>query len=112
MTCREFESNIQNFIEGKLPISKCGKFIEHYNSCKECNEELEILYIIHNTINNETLDSQSFNLKDKLKSNIKEIEKLLDRRRKFDIFQKTIIMTAEVIALSASIFYVILTLTV
>lgn len=110
MKCREFESNIQDFITGKLPDSKYGKFIEHYNNCKECNEELEILYVIHNTINNDTLDSQSFNLKDKLQSNIKEIERSLNRRYKFNILEKTIVMIAEIITLSASIFYVIFTL--
>lgn len=107
MNCIEFENNISGFIEGKLPDEKYDGFIEHYNSCSECNEELEILYLVHNTINSKDWDNESFNLKEKLKIHMKNMEDMVYKRYKYNFFRRVLLVIAQLMAYVAGTAYVL-----
>lgn len=46
MTCLEAQSNIMNFVEGKLPDDKVTDFVRHIRYCPNCADELEIYYTL------------------------------------------------------------------
>lgn len=107
MECREFESNIPGFITGELPDEKYDDFIGHYNSCSECNEELEILYLVHNTINSDDLDNESFNLKEKLKIHMKNMEDMVYKRYKCNFFRRLLLSAAQLTAYGAGVVFIL-----
>lgn len=46
MNCREVQSQIIPFIEGKLTDEQNIQFIEHVEHCSECYDDLEVYFII------------------------------------------------------------------
>lgn len=110
MNCREFESNIQSFIKDELPDEKYDSFIEHYNKCSECSEELEILYLVHHTINTDETDDFSFNLKEQLEIHMKEVEDKVYRRYKKRFLRNTSIILAEITTLASAVVFILIML--
>lgn len=46
MNCQETQSNIMNYINHHLSNEQTKSFIEHIRSCPDCQDELEINYIV------------------------------------------------------------------
>jgi tRNA threonylcarbamoyladenosine modification (KEOPS) complex Cgi121 subunit len=46
MTCTKAQSLITAFINDELETDELEEFIEHIQSCEECNEELEVYYAL------------------------------------------------------------------
>ena len=46
MNCQEAQSNIMNYINHNLSNEQTKEFIEHIYSCPNCQDELEINYIV------------------------------------------------------------------
>lgn len=46
MNCQEAQSNIMNYINHHLSNEQTKSFIEHIRSCPDCQDELEINYIV------------------------------------------------------------------
>lgn len=46
MNCQEAQSNIMNYINHNLNNEQTREFIEHIRSCPDCQDELEINYIV------------------------------------------------------------------
>lgn len=46
MNCQETQSNIMNYISHHLNNEQTKSFIEHIRSCPNCQDELEINYIV------------------------------------------------------------------
>ena len=42
MKCLEFQQQISDFLDGRLPIDRLHFFVEHADECPECREELEL----------------------------------------------------------------------
>ena len=110
MKCSEFNSYIQDFIKDNLPDYKYDEFMEHYHECAECNEELEILYLVHYTINMSESDSMvddlSFNLKEKLSNHISAVENRVYRRYQHRLFRNGLIFLAEMISFISGLYYI------
>lgn len=107
MNCNEFRGFINDFINSQLPDQVYDEFIDHYHSCDECNEELEILYLVHNTINSDQLENTSFNLNEKLRNHMKHMEELVYARYKYNFCRKTAITFAQVISGIGAVIFVI-----
>ena len=107
MNCREFEGDIPSFIAGELPDEKYDSFIKHLNQCNECKEELEILYLVHNTINSDEADDFSFNLKEKLNAHMKNMEDMVYKRYKYNFFKNSVIIMAEAAAYGIAAWFII-----
>ena len=110
MDCREFESNIQSFIKDELPDERYDSFIEHYNKCSECNEELEILYLVDHTIRADESDNISFNLKEQLGMHMRAVESRVYRRYKKRFLRNVSIMLAELATCMASVIFILIML--
>lgn len=108
MDCREFENNIRSFIKDQLPDEKYDSFIEHYDKCSECKEELEILYLVHHTINVDEPDNFSFNLKEQLEKHIKEVEDKVYRRYKRRFLRNVSIILAELTTCTAMVVFILI----
>lgn len=105
--CSEFEQYIPVFIRGELPDNLYDKFIQHYEKCNECNEELEILYLVHHTVNSHSFDSGSLNLKEKMAEHMDDMREQVYRRYKFRFIKYSAIATAEVTTFVALIGYIL-----
>lgn len=46
MNCQEVQSNIMNYINHRLNNEQTRAFIEHTRTCPDCQDELEITYIV------------------------------------------------------------------
>ena len=110
MDCREFESNIPSFIKDELPDERYDSFIEHYSKCSECNEELEILYLVDHTIRANESDNISFNLKEQLEMHMKAVENRVYRRYKKRFLRNVSIMLAELAAGTVSVIFILIML--
>lgn len=108
MDCREFENNIRSFIKDQLPDEKYDSFIEHYDKCSECKEELEILYLVHHTINIDEPDNFSFNLKEQLEMHIKEVEDKVYLRYKKRFLRNVSIILAELTTCMAMVVFILI----
>ena len=45
--CKEIQSNILPFFQGKLDIKQLELFLDHIEYCETCREELEVYYTLH-----------------------------------------------------------------
>ena len=50
MDCLEFQGNMIQYVNGELSFKDKEQFMEHVRSCDECRDELEIYYIILNSM--------------------------------------------------------------
>ncbi len=58
--CKNIEQMLPLYLEGKLGLDDAARVVGHLKTCKECNEELEISYLLNEGVkrveNGETLD--------------------------------------------------------
>ena len=45
--CKEVQSNILPFFQGKLDIKQLELFLDHIEDCETCREELEVYFTLH-----------------------------------------------------------------
>ncbi|MCD8019752.1 MAG: zf-HC2 domain-containing protein [Clostridiales bacterium] len=84
MDCQEVQANIQNYINHKLTREETKEFIEHIRQCPNCQDELEINYIITTGIQQLDQDDISYtDFQERLKEDIlgryDKIKKMEDR---------------------------------
>lgn len=47
MTCKEFNQTMRDFLDNSIEDERILEgFTEHYHTCRECREEMEIQYIL------------------------------------------------------------------
>ncbi|MBQ4307249.1 MAG: zf-HC2 domain-containing protein [Lachnospiraceae bacterium] len=46
MDCKSFEKKIPDFLADRLSISDLSEFLEHFDRCAECREELSIQFLV------------------------------------------------------------------
>lgn len=47
MDCKEFRSLIRAFMRDNLDEYRLAEFLEHYDECEDCRDELRIQYLIY-----------------------------------------------------------------
>ena len=96
---QEFELNIPGFLKDQLSNDELEKFLDHYDSCRECRDELSIRYLIETGLTRlET--GESFNLQKELNVYVKTQRSRLIRRQHF--VQMTMIYELVTIAAFAA----------
>lgn len=85
MKCRDYEAQVQDFLDGKLNDVHAEEFIRHVQQCKRCYEELEIYFSIYRGIGRSDdrmiedvdfeFDGTVEDLNDMLNQVLREIEK-------------------------------------
>lgn len=46
VTCKTFSGMISSFLSGTLEDDSLREFLEHYDKCENCREEVEIQYLV------------------------------------------------------------------
>lgn len=68
MKCRDFQRKIPKLIDKTVHTEELAELIDHVEHCKDCYDELEIYYIIHNGL--EEGNNTSMNFVGQLEDNI------------------------------------------
>lgn len=77
---KRFDALIPDFFEDRLGVPQLSRFLNHYETCPECRDELSIQYLIHEGLAKlET--GESFNLEKDLNQYIEKERGRLSRRR-------------------------------
>ena len=113
MNCSEFKKEMNNFIYNTIEDDVIEDFIAHYKSCKSCNEELEIYYMVNKTFNMKSDDGQtvsmpdSYDFKKRLNSKIAYYEEKIYNRYKADFFFRLAVIGTELISLGFAIYFIL-----
>ncbi len=103
MDCKEFLRLIPNWLDGRLDGKRGVKFLEHMATCKDCNEELHIQYLVREgTARLENGDN--FDLDRELSDKVALYKKKLHRKH----IENVIIYWMEAIAAVAIVFILVL----
>ena len=103
MDCKEFLHFIPDWLDGRLDGKRGVKFLEHMTTCKDCNEELHIQYLVREgTARLENGDN--FNLDRELSDKVAQYKKRLHRKH----IENVIIYWMEAIAAIAIVFILVL----
>lgn len=109
MDCAKFNKNIDNFIQNKIEVEELEEYIEHYHSCHNCREELEIYFLVHKIFDNKNSNVEdslkNFNLKNSLLENIKEKEDLVYSNYKYDFIVKMMFYIGNTVAFATAIYF-------
>lgn len=84
MICREWQRKIPVFLNGKMPLKQQEQFIAHVHICKDCHEELEIMYMLAEGLKElENGGDDSFNFKRMLDKKLKTAWQKCERYKRF-----------------------------
>ncbi len=113
MNCSEFKSQMNNFINNTIDDNNIEEFINHYKSCKACNEELEIYYMVNKTFNqnfdegNTVSVPDSYDFKKRLNRKVEFYEEMIYRRYKMDFFFRLVVIGTEFISLAMAVYFIL-----
>lgn len=84
MICREWQRKIPDFLNGNMFPKEQEQFIAHVRTCKDCYEELEIMYMLAEGLKELENDSDtSFNFKHMLDKKLKTAQLQCERYNSF-----------------------------
>ena len=116
MNCSDFKKEMNNFISDTIDINIAKEFIEHYKECPQCNEELEIYYMINKTFNDthtksESIDMpNSYDFKKQLALKIAYYYEIFYHKYKINFLMKFFLGGTELIALLMAAYFIIFVL--
>lgn len=94
MICREWQRKIPDFLNNRMELSEQQKFVSHMRECKDCYEELEIMYMLAEglkELENEAADS--FNFKSRLDKKLKLAQTQCERYKSYTQFKFLVFCT-------------------
>ena len=110
MNCSEFNSNIKSFNDGSIDDDILEEYINHYKSCSQCREELEIYYLIHKVfdgdLEQENKGMQDLNLKLSLENDIKSKEDMIYKEYKQKFLFSLAFWTGNVTAIITAMYFI------
>lgn len=116
MNCNEFRKEINKFVNNEIDEDIVEEFIEHYRTCKECNEELEIYYMINKTFNADSNDGDtvsvpdSYDFKERLTKKIAFYEDKIYRRFKKNFLWGMFFVLIELVSAGMAAYFIYLIL--
>lgn len=105
MTHKEFANLIKPFINEELDIKTLAEFLEHLDTCNECHEELEILFLVEKTLIDLESDHESYNFDQLLKDFIKKNENTVYKNIRYRFFINTLYGTSAIMSIITAIFF-------
>lgn len=76
LSCKDVENFLQPYLEYRLDNGGTEVLIKHLKKCRECRDELEIRYLLHEGLKR-LEDGQDFNLKTELEERLYQSEQHL-----------------------------------
>ena len=105
MKCKEFTGLVPAFLEDSLDDTTLQEFLDHYDSCQGCREEVEIQYLIDRVFNDKRVDN-GINLEKDLPEYINNERRQLAYRTKLVNAAFVLELTAVVVAVVTAILYI------
>ncbi len=105
MKCKEFTGLVPAFLEDSLDDTTLQEFLDHYDGCQGCREEVEIQYLIDRVFNDKRVDN-GINLEKDLPEYINNERRQLAYRTKLVNAAFVLELTAVVVAVVTAILYV------
>ena len=103
MTCKDFSDMLPGFFGDRLDTASLTAFLDHYDHCEDCREELEIQYLVDKAFLEEDV-SDEINLHRDLPAFIEKERMLLHSRMKL----RNIAAVIETVTITAVILTVLL----
>lgn len=103
MDCKEFNRRIPEFIDDTLMGQDARNFLNHMSECAECNEELQIQYLVREGVAR-LEDATNFNLGGELNKKVEEYKRDLKHRKQ----ATTVLYIMEALAVLGTAFILIL----
>ena len=93
MDCKIFNEKINSFINDNIEEEELESFIEHYESCDNCKEEMDIYFMIHNIFDVNGIDSFDKSTSDFEYNLSEKITSFMDKKKTviFNNYKKTLI---------------------
>lgn len=108
MKCEEFIKLVPDFIDDSLEEYYYDGFIKHAKECPDCQDELEIHYMIRVGLERIEEDStKSFDIKSELQNQLIRYENRADLIFKHNVYRQIIFIIAEMCAFSISIIQIL-----
>ena len=113
MNCSDFKKEMNNFIHDTIEDDVAEDFIKHFKSFDQCNEELEIYYMINMTFNDTSTSEQtveitkSFDFKKRLALKIAHYQENFYQKYKRDFIMKFIVSGTEFVAIVMAVYFII-----
>ena len=113
MNCSDFKKEMNNFIHDTIEDDVAEDFIKHSKTCHQCNEELEIYYMINMTFNDTSSSdesvgmSNSFDFKKRLALKISHYQEIFYQKYKVNFIMKFIVSCTELVAIVMAIYFMI-----
>lgn len=105
MKCKDFSGMVPAFLKDTLDDTSLREFLEHYDSCQGCREELEIQFLIERVFN-EMGVADGINLHKDLPEYIGKERKLLKKRSRLTSVAVLMELTAVIaVVLTAILFF-------
>ena len=105
MKCKEFTGMVPAFLNDSLDDATLQEFLNHYDGCQGCREEVEIQYLIDRVFNDKRVDD-GINLEKDLPEFISRERRQLTYRTKLVNAAFVLELTAIVIAVLTAILYI------
>ncbi len=93
MDCKEFEKNIPAFVNDNMEYKVLKQFLEHFEKCPECREELTIQVLVHEGIAR-LEEGNAFDLQGELKRRVDEAEMRIRMRKSLKALRITLYLLA------------------
>ena len=112
MNCSKFRTEMNNFIYNTMDEEIMEDFINHYKECSQCNEELEIYYMINKTFNDNSPNgdtvsiSNSFDFKERLKKKIHHYEEVIYHNYKVSFLLNFLFCCTELVSIAIAIYFI------
>ena len=102
MTCKDFSSMVPGFLDDTLDNDSLRRFLNHYDECKSCREELEIQYLVKRVFDEKSA-GEEINLSKDLPAYIERERDILRKRQRLSalaaVFESVAICTAILTAI-------------
>ncbi|MBE6006454.1 MAG: zf-HC2 domain-containing protein [Sarcina sp.] len=104
MTCKDYTDLVPAFLKDRLDDTTLRDFLDHYDVCETCREEVEIQYLIDQVFH-EMGVADGINLAKDLPAYIDKERKRLDYRQKLTTAAVSLELAAIVAALLTAMLY-------
>lgn len=99
MKCIEAQQLVKPYIKRQLSDREMEGFLDHVEHCPECYDELEIYFVIYETMEDSSDEGgrDTYNFQEKLQQDMKSARRYLYRRKAYRFFRTAVILLAELL---------------
>lgn len=90
MKCSDFQRRIPEIIKADVPDEELEEVLEHIQNCADCQDELEIYFVLNYGLSDEEDDSKNMNFIERLEETVGLLRKRLSHFVAYDTLVKLV----------------------